>query len=127
MLRAAALVEKLGIPTVSIIGSAFTKQAQVVSKGLGVPLAMGVYPGTPMVDSEAVLAQKVNEHLAPELLYGLTGKAPDQAPTEIEPLAGEIIMKSSLDEIQEHIYQKMWSDGMPNVTPTRERVQALLN
>lgn len=127
MLRAAALVEKLGIPTVSIIGSAFTKQAQVVSKGLGVPLAMGVYPGTPMVDSEAVLAQKVNEHLAPELLYGLTGKAPDQAPTEIEPLAGEIIMKASLDEIQEHFYQQMWSDGMPIVPPTRERVQAFLN
>ena len=46
------MVERLGIPTASIIGSAFLRQAEVVSKGLGVPLAMGVYPGAPMVDSE---------------------------------------------------------------------------
>ena len=47
MLRAAAVVEKLGIPTASIIGSGFLKQAEVVMKGLGVPLAIGVYPGAP--------------------------------------------------------------------------------
>lgn len=51
MLRAAAVIEKLGIPTVSIIASGFLKQAEVIAKGLGVPLAIGVYPGAPMVDS----------------------------------------------------------------------------
>ena len=74
MLRAAALIEKLGIPTASIIGSGFLKQAEVVSKGLGVPLAIGVYPGAPMVDSEAELIRKVEESLAPGLLEGLIGK-----------------------------------------------------
>ena len=37
-------------------------------QGLGVPLAMGVYPGAPMVDSEEVLKRKVEEELAPGLL-----------------------------------------------------------
>jgi hypothetical protein len=55
VLRAAAQVEKLGIPTASIVGSGFLKQAEVVAKGLGLPLAWGVYPGAPMVDSEEVL------------------------------------------------------------------------
>ena len=49
------MVERLGIPTASIIASAFLKQAEVVSKGLGVPLAIGAYPGTPMVDGDDVL------------------------------------------------------------------------
>ena len=43
MLRAAAQVEKLGIPTASIVGSGFLKQAEVVAKGLGLPLAWGVW------------------------------------------------------------------------------------
>ena len=67
MLRTAALVEKLGIPTASIIGSGFLKQADVIAKGLGVPLAIGVYPGAPMVDSEEELKHKVEEVLAPGL------------------------------------------------------------
>ena len=46
------MVERLGIPTASIIGSGFLKQAEVITKGVGVPLAIGVYPGAPMVDSE---------------------------------------------------------------------------
>ncbi len=70
------MVERLGIPTASIIGSGFLKQAEVITKGLGVPLAMGVYPGAPMVDSEAELKRKVEEVLAPGLLKGLTGDAP---------------------------------------------------
>ena len=64
MLRAAAIVERLGVPTASIIGSGFLKQAEVILKGIGVPLAIGVYPGAPMVDSEAELLRKVEESLA---------------------------------------------------------------
>ena len=48
---AAALIEKLGITTASIIGSGFLKQAEVVGLGLGVPLAIAPYPGHPLVDS----------------------------------------------------------------------------
>ena len=79
MLRAAAIVERLGVPTASIIGSGFLKQAEVILKGIGVPLAIGVYPGAPMVDSEAELMRKVEESLAPGLLKGLTGDAPVDA------------------------------------------------
>ncbi len=126
MLRAAAIVEKLGIPTASIIGSGFLKQAEVVMKGLGVPLAIGVYPGAPMVDSEAELTRKVEETLAPGLLKGLTGDAPSTAQAEAEPAPGQVVFSGTFDEVQEHFYRRLWTDGLPVVPPTRERVDAFL-
>ena len=126
MLRAAAMVERLGIPTASIIGSAFLKQAEVVSKGLGVPLAMGVYPGAPMVDSEETLRKKVEESLAPGLLKGLTGDAPVAGVSVAEPVPGEVAFSGSFDDVQEHFYRKLWTDGLPIVPPTRARVDAFL-
>ena len=52
------MVEKMGLPTASIIGSGFLKQAEVIVKGQGVPLAIGVYPGAPMVDSEETVKRR---------------------------------------------------------------------
>src|SRR4029077_15445798 len=120
------MVEKMGIPTASIIGSGVLKQAEVIVKGLGLPLAIGVYPGAPMVDSEEVLKRKVEEELAPGLLRGLTGEAPREANAEIEPEPGQIVLRGTFDEVQEHFHRKLWTDGLPVVPPTRERVDAFL-
>jgi hypothetical protein len=126
VLRAAAVVEKLGIPTASIIGSGFLKQAEVVTRGLGLPLAMGVYPGAPMVDSEEELRRKVEQELAPGLLRGLTGEAPRETAVAAEPGPGEVVFGGTFDEVQEHFHRQLWSDGLPVVPPTRERVEAFL-
>jgi len=126
VLRAAAIVEKMGVPTASIIGSGFLKQAEVIIKGVGVPLAIGVYPGAPMVDSEAELKRKVEEVLAPGLLKGLTGDAPVEADTSTEPEPGAVVFSGDYDEVQEHFYRNLWTDGLPVTPPTRERVDAFL-
>ena len=120
------MVERLGIPTASIIGSGFLKQAEVITKGLGVPLAIGVYQGTPMVDSEAELKRKVEEVLAPDLLRGLTGEAPLEGSVTSEPQPGEVILSGTYDEVQEYFHRQLWTDGLPVVPPTRERVDAFL-
>jgi hypothetical protein len=116
----------MGIPTASIIGSGFVKQAEVITRGLGVPLAMGIYQGAPMVDSEAELRRKVEQQLAPELLRGLTGEAPREADAAAEPGAGEVVLSGTFDEVQEHFHRRLWTDGLPVVPPTRERVEAFL-
>jgi len=126
VLRAAATVEKLGIATVSIIASGFLKQAEVISKGLGVPLAIGCYPGAPMVDSIEQLARKVDDTLAPALIGKLTGDVPRQQVAGAEPQSGAIVCSGTLDEIQERFDLELWSDGLPIVPPTRERVAAFL-
>src|SRR4051812_10456536 len=120
------MVERLGIPTASIIGSGFLKQAEVITKGVGVPLAIGVYPGAPMVDSEAELKRKVEEELAPGILRGLTGEAPPDLNTEVEPDAGSVVLSGTYDQVQEYFYKQLWTDGLPVTPPTRERVDAFL-
>lgn len=127
MLRAAALVEKLGIPTASIIGSGFLKQAEVVTRGLGLPLPFGVYPGAPMVDSEEELKRKVEESLAPGLLRALTESSQASiAQRPVEPEAGSVVLTGTLDEIEEYFHRQLWTDGLPIIPPTRQRVEAFL-
>jgi len=127
VLRAAAAVEKLGIPTASILGSGFLKQAEVIVKGLGVPLSIGVYPGAPMVDSEEELRRKVEEVLAPGLLKGLIGSLPTEADEAVEPDPNAVIFSGDYDEVQEYFHAQQWSDGLPIVPPTRQRVDAFLS
>src|SRR5258706_12332968 len=116
----------MGIPTASIIGSGFLKQAEVIVKGLGVPLAIGVYPGAPMVDSEQDLERKVEEMLAPGLLQGLTGESPHVADAKAEPAPGQVVFSGTFDEVQEHFYRQLWTDGFPMGPPTGGRVRAVL-
>ncbi len=127
MLRASAEAEKIGIPSVSIIGSAFMKQAAVVSRGLGIPFALAEYPGAPMVDSDAVLRAKVDNELLPAIIKGLTSDAGlGIAPAGSEPAPGSVVFTGTLDEVQEHFHQQLWSDGLPVIPPTRQRVDAFL-
>jgi len=126
VLRASALIESHGIPTASIVASGFAQQANVLKKGLGLSLQLGVYPGAPMVDSEEVLKKKVEEALAPALMHALTGSSDEGETVENEPAPGTIVFTGTFDEIQEHFLAKQWSDGLPIVPPTRERVDRFL-
>ena len=98
----------------------------MVSKGLGVPLAIGVYPGAPMVDSEAELIRKVEESLAPGLLEGLIGKIQTLDNEEDQPDIKKVVFSGTLDEVQDYFYQKMWTDGLPIIPPTKTRVESFL-
>ena len=122
MLRAAASIEALGIPTASIVGERFLKQAQVVIQGLGVPLALGVYPGAPMADSEGKLQSKVEAALAPAITRALTHNAVAATKAATEVPAEDVIFSGGFDAVQDYCYDHMWSDGLPVVPPTPERV-----
>ncbi|HSQ03202.1 MAG TPA: hypothetical protein VLN59_04140 [Burkholderiales bacterium] len=127
MLRASAEAEKIGIPTVTIIGSGFMKQAAFVSKGLGFPFSIAEYPGAPMVDSDDEVRAKVERHLLPAVIAGLTSDTPAPvAAEEAEPQPGSIVFRGTLDEVEQHFLDRLWSDGLPIIPPTRERVDAFL-
>src|SRR5258708_4009343 len=79
-----------------------------------------------MVDSEDELKRKVETELAPGILRALTGEAPLEVATKAEPAAGEVVFSGTLDEVQEHYYRQLWTDGLPIIPPTRARVAAFL-
>src|SRR4051794_15551967 len=104
-MRASAVAEKAGVPTVSIVGSAFLKQAALVSEGLGVPLALAEYPGVPMVDAEDTVREKVKKPLLPSILGGLTtSPAVSRSPapiTDVEPAPGSVVFRGTLAQVQD--------------------------
>jgi len=127
VLRASAEAEKTGIPTVSIVGSAFMKQAAFVAKGIGIPFALAEYPGAPMVDSEDEIRAKVDRHLMPAIVEGLTKtRSARSLEGEAEPEPGSVVFSGTLDEVQAHFASRLWSDGLPIIPPTAERVAGFL-
>ena len=129
MLRASAAVERAGYPTVSIVSTGFLKQAEVVARGLGLPdLPIAHYPGVPMTDSVEELQRKVEHELIPQIIRGITAhhvaKLAQAAPPE--PAPRDIVFKGTLDEVGEHFYSNQWSDGLPIVPPTLDRIERFL-
>ncbi len=129
MLRASAAVERAGYPTVSIVSTGFLKQAEVVARGLGLPdLPIAHYPGVPMTDSIEELQRKVEHELIPQIVKGIT--AQDVAiltqPAALEPALRDIVFRGTLDEVGEHFYSNQWTDGLPIVPPTLERIERFL-
>ena len=126
MLRAAAIAERAGVPSVSIVTTPFMQQAAVVSKGVGLPsLPIAEYPGVPMTDGSDAVARKV-EALLPQLVAGLAGARDTGRPTAAEPGPRDVVHRGTLDEIQELFHKNLWSDGLPVIPPTLARVERFL-
>ncbi len=130
MLRASAAVERVGVPTVSIISTGFLKQAAVVSRGLGLPdIPIAEFPGVPMTYSTEELRQQVRDVLLPRVIAGLSGALSDSskgAQVVAEPAPRDIVFTGDFDAVQEYFHARSWSDGMPVVPPTIDRVERFL-
>ncbi len=122
-------MEREGVPTVSIISTGFLKQAAVVAKGLGLPeMAIAEFPGVPMTQSREELRSQVIEQLLPRVIEGLS-KPIQRRQAEREtllPQPRDIVFRGDFDAVQEHFHTQSWSDGMPVVPPTLERVDRFL-
>ncbi|WP_163271793.1 UGSC family (seleno)protein [Chelativorans alearense] len=119
--------EQAGIPAVSIIATGFLAQARTFARGLGgedTPLAE--YPGVPMVDSAEALRQKVISTIAPKAIEGLCSRGETGDAGDGEPNRSDIVYRGSLDGVHEFFEEKEWSDGLPIIPPTRDRVEEFL-
>jgi hypothetical protein len=126
VLRASAIAERAGIPSVSIVTTPFMQQAAVVCKGVGLPsLPIAEYPGVPMTDGSDAVAKKV-EMLLPEIIAGLSGARDIARTATAEPSPHDVVFRGTLDEIQERFHANLWTDGLPIIPPTRERVERFL-
>ena len=122
-------MERAGIPSVSIISTGFLKQAAVVAKGLGLPdMAIAEFPGVPMTQSREELRDQVITLLLPRIIEGLSKplKLAEHAEEAALPQPRDIVFRGTLDQINDHFQEQSWSDGMPVVPPTRERIERFL-
>ncbi len=126
MLRASFAAERAGIPSATIVSSQFMRLGKHVSKGLGMEaLPMAEYQGVPMTDGIEQLKRKVAATMVDQIVSGLTSQ-PLQGQGDIEPAPDEIVFGGDLVGVQDYFYDRLWTDGLPIIPPTRATVAHML-
>ena len=126
MLRASAVAEEAGVPSVSLTCEGFIGQAATTVTGLGLPsLPVAIVPGHVDVQTVDELRANVLGVTVEGVVQGLTA-APEKASELGEPEPGEVVFEGTPDEINRFFYENGWSDGLPIVPPTAARVEEFL-
>lgn len=124
------VAERMGIPAVMIAGPGFVRQAQRTALAAGVSAPRVVeYPGAFSSDTREILIDNTRRVLWPQIKKALTEPISRQ---EIQRMAercsdaGEESLSGSPAEISRAFAERGWSDGLPIIPPTEERVAEFL-
>lgn len=112
-----------------ITTTGFTTIAKAAGKAQGVTgLRVAEYPGAVGVHAEALVEQNVEnvlfERIVNELTQPRAGEIQDSATNAKH--ANAIVFEGTFDEINDYFKSQLWSDELPIVPPTLERVDAFL-
>ncbi len=125
-MRASAVVENAGIPTVSLICDGFSGQAAAISPGLGIAnLPVARIVGHVDGQERDELRQNLRAVTVNEVIRGLT-EASASAATAAEYDNGSVVARGTFDAVNQVFYEREWSDGLSIVPPTAGRVAAFL-
>jgi hypothetical protein len=127
--RPAAEAEKAGIPAVVVTTTGFTTIAKSIGKSEGIAnLRVAEYPGAVGVHPEELVDANVENVLFDRIIGELT--QPRSVGSKETAVAGrpadDIVFEGTFDEINAHFRGKRWSDELPVVPPTLERVAEFL-
>lgn len=124
--RTSILVEKLGIPTVTIVTDAFETQGKLTAKGLGMSnLPFTVHPGHTLLTPDEQVYQNAREIMTAQVIRGLTVQ-PGEAKTVREPDPRQVIFTGTYEEVNDFFYEHEWTDALPIVPPTVKKVEEFL-
>ena len=107
----------------------FTNIAKAAGRSEGiVDLRVAEYPGAVGVHAEALIENNVENVLFDRIVHELTRpRAADGTQSSAAARrASDIVFEGTFDEINDHFKRQLWSDELPIVPPTRERVEAFL-
>jgi hypothetical protein len=126
VLRVSAAAENIGVPSASIVCEGFLGQAKTLAPGLGFStLPLAVIEGHVDALSKEQLRDVVLNQTLARVVNCLTGNAAGDALAN-EPSTSEVVFEGTFEQVNDHFYGNLWSDGLPIVPPTRERVEAFL-
>lgn len=126
VVRASMVAERAGVPSATIVASAFLRQAAANARGEGMAdLGVAEFPGVIMTQSKEELRRNTAETLVPNIIAQLS-RPVQRADAPAEPEPRSIVFRGTLDEVNEYFIEKRWTDGLPIIPPTAERVEAFL-
>lgn len=123
--------EYIGIPSVIITAPSFTTQARYTALNNGVPvLRVAEYPSAFALDDEATLIKNTREILWPQIVEALTNPiTADERSKGLAANHGDLrddVFFGTIDEVNAYFNEMKWSDGLPIVPPTFEKVSEML-
>lgn len=123
--------EYLGIPSVLIAAPGFMDQARYTALNNGVPvMRVALYPGAFATQTAEELVRNTREILWPQIVDALTEPISDKERSDgASGSKGDIrddAFYGTIDEINEYFADMEWSDGLPIVPPTYEKVESFL-
>ncbi|OGA39825.1 MAG: hypothetical protein A3G24_16245 [Betaproteobacteria bacterium RIFCSPLOWO2_12_FULL_62_13] len=126
MLRASAVCEKAGVPSSTLVCEGFLRQAAAASVGLGMPnIPVARVPGHTNVQTKEELRRNILDVTVNHVIENLT-RVPAAATRQDEPSARDIVYEGGFDAVNQFFYENEWSDGLPIVPPTRQKIEAFL-
>src|SRR3546814_9797231 len=79
--------------------------------------------GHPSAQGTEEIQDNVKNVAAQMVIENLTVQ-PQEKVLAPEPKALDIVFRGSFEEVNDHFYEKEWSDGLPIVPPTMAKIQA---
>jgi hypothetical protein len=106
----------------------FSALARFTGKAGGVPdLRVAEYPGPLGIHDPTQIESNIGQALIDQIIDGLTGAQSEHAGDGGEAAPEAIVFSGTAEEVSRHFIEKQWSDGLPVVAPTIERVEAFLD
>ena len=121
--------EYSGLPSVMIAAPGFTDQAKRAALTAGVPVPrVAEYPGAFSAHTREELLNNTRKILWPQIVAALTKPFTEEELRQSETTAPPdgIIYSGNLDEVNHYFSQNGWTDGLPVIPPTPERVAEFL-
>lgn len=129
VLRATTVLEQAGFPAVPIVTSGFERMTRALMRGMGIAnVPIAVYPGVIPTDSDEEFERKMTVEVAPAVIASLTDRtgAVGADAACAEPAPRQIVYRGDIDGVQEFLLERGWSDGLPVIPPTIQRVERAL-
>ncbi len=123
--------EYIGIPAVAIAAPSFVNEVYYTSINNGIPAPrVAEYPGAFTAHTTEQLIKNTREVLWPQIVDALTRPiTADEVSVNTQRSKGDIrddVFYGTLDEINDYFREMKWTDGLPIVPPTFERVQKFM-
>ena len=127
MLRASEICERAGFPTSSLVCEGFLGQAAATSVGLGMPnMPVATIVGHPGAQSSEEIRRFAAEVTAREVIENLL-VPPAEITFDPEPAERDIVFTGSFEDVNDYFLSREWSDGLPIVPPTLEKIEKFLS
>jgi len=126
-MRASVAAESVGVPSVSLVCEGFERQASATGRGAGFDgLPLGVLRGHVDAQDHDEMISYLRDLTLDQIIAGLTIAPVVSEGTASEPASLDVVATGTIDEINESFTIEGWSDGLPVIPPTQDRVTAFL-